>query len=183
MAHVQFETIHPFLDGNGRIGRLLITFMLCEGGAMSEPLLYLSLFLKQHRNRYYELLQAVRIEARWDDWLEFFLEGVATTAQQAANAAREILALFRQDEERLTALGRQSPSVARVHEALQMRAIATPQSLGRNTGLTHPTVARALETLEHMNIVSEISGRQRDRVYSYTSYLAILNRDAEPLPA
>ncbi|MCC6917940.1 MAG: Fic family protein [Alphaproteobacteria bacterium] len=181
LAHVQFETIHPFLDGNGRVGRLLITFVLCAGGALSEPLLFLSLFLKRHRTRYYELLQDVRTKGAWEDWLAFFLEGVAVTAREAVSTARETLDLFRQDKDRLVALGRQGLSVLRVLEAMQARPIASPQALVRDTGLSHPTVTRALDMLGSMGIVRELSGRARDRTYAYTQYINILNRGAEPL--
>ena len=181
IAHVQFETIHPFLDGNGRMGRLLITFILCAGGALSQPLLYLSLFLKQHRSRYYDLLQAVRTSGAWEDWLTFFLEGVAVTAKQASATARETLDVFREDKERLVSMGRQGLSIGRILDRLQTRPVSTPQTLGQETGLSHPTVARALESLAQMGIVREISGRARDRVYAYTRYLDILNRDSEPL--
>lgn len=181
LAHVQFETIHPFLDGNGRVGRLLITFVLCAGGALSEPLLFLSLFLKRHRTRYYELLQDVRTKGAWEEWLAFFLEGVAVTAREAVSTARETLDLFRQDKDRLVALGRQGLSVLRVLEAMQARPIASPQALVRDTGLSHPTVTRALDMLGSMGIVRELSGRARDRTYAYTQYINILNRGAEPL--
>ncbi len=181
IAHVQFETIHPFLDGNGRVGRLLVTFILCAGGALSQPLLYLSLFLKRHRDRYYDLLQAVRTHGAWEEWLAFFLEGVATTAKQAFATARETLSVFREDKDRLASMGRKGLSVGRVLDCLQTRPIATPKKLGHETGLSHPTVAGALDILVRMGIVREISGRARDRVYAYARYLDILNRDSEPL--
>jgi Fic family protein len=106
LAHVQFETIHPFLDGNGRLGRLLITLLLCEAGSLREPVLYLSLYLKTHRQQYYDLLQAVRERGDWETWLAFFLDGVTETATQAVHAARSLITLFDNDRRRITELGR-----------------------------------------------------------------------------
>lgn len=182
LAHVQFETIHPFLDGNGRVGRLLITFMLCAGGALTQPILYLSLFLKQHRSRYYELLQAVRTKGVWEDWLEFFLDGIATTAAQAAQTAQAMRALFQKDKEVLTQAGRQGIAAIRVIEAMQTQPVTSAKNLVEQTGLSLPTVGRAIETLQKIGMIDEITGKQRDRIYAYTDYIALLNAGAEPLP-
>lgn len=182
LAHVQFETIHPFLDGNGRVGRLLITFMLCAGGALTQPILYLSLFLKQHRSRYYELLQAVRTKGVWEDWLEFFLDGIATTAAQAAQTAQAMRALFQKDKEVLTQAGRQGMAAIRVIEAMQTQPVTSAKNLVEQTGLSLPTVGRAIETLQRIGMIDEITGKQRDRIYAYTDYIALLNAGAEPLP-
>ena len=182
LAHVQFETIHPFLDGNGRVGRLLITFMLCAGGALTQPILYLSLFLKQHRSRYYELLQAVRTKGVWEDWLEFFLDGIATTAAQAAQTAQAMRALFQKDKDVLTQAGRQGMAAIRVIEAMQTQPVTSAKTLVEQAGLSLPTVGRAIETLQRIGMIDEITGKQRDRIYAYTDYIALLNAGAEPLP-
>lgn len=182
LAHVQFETIHPFLDGNGRVGRLLITFMLCAGGALTQPILYLSLFLKQHRSRYYELLQAVRTKGVWEDWLEFFLDGIATTAAQAAQTAQAMRALFQKDKDVLTQAGRQGMAAIRVIEAMQTQPVTSAKTLVEQAGLSLPTVGRAIETLQKIGMIDEITGKQRDRIYAYTDYIALLNAGAEPLP-
>ena len=182
LAHVQFETIHPFLDGNGRVGRLLITFILCAGGALTQPILYLSLFLKQHRSRYYELLQAVRTKGVWEDWLEFFLDGIATTAAQAAQTAQAMRALFQKDKDVLTQAGRQGMAAIRVIEAMQTQPVTSAKTLVEQAGLSLPTVGRAIETLQKIGMIDEITGKQRDRIYAYTDYIALLNSGAEPLP-
>lgn len=182
LAHVQFETIHPFLDGNGRVGRLLITFILCAGGALTQPILYLSLFLKQHRSRYYELLQAVRTKGVWEDWLEFFLDGIATTAAQAAQTAQAMRALFQKDKDVLTQAGRQGMAAIRVIEAMQTQPVTSAKTLVEQAGLSLPTVGRAIETLQKIGMIDEITGKQRDRIYAYTDYIALLNAGAEPLP-
>ena len=125
LAHVQFETIHPFLDGNGRVGRVLITFLLCAEGALHAPTLYLSLYSKQNRPRYYELLQAVRQEGDWEAWLRFFLEGVEQTANQAASTARRLMALAAKDAHRVQEIGRAAGTALRVHQLLQGQPIVS----------------------------------------------------------
>jgi Fic family protein len=172
---VQFETIHPFLDGNGRVGRLLITLLLYVEGLLHEPLLYLSLFLKRHRARYYELLDAVRRDGDWETWLEFFAEAVSDTAAEAVMTARTLVELFASDRERLGRLGRGAGSALRVHHTLQQRPLATVASLRAATGLTAPTVGKALESLVGLGIAREITGRRRERVFAYDRYLALLN--------
>jgi Fic family protein len=181
LAHVQFETIHPFLDGNGRLGRLLITFLLCAEGAVSEPLLYLSVYFKTHRTEYYGLLQKVRLEGAWGEWLRFFLIGVRETADQAAQAAKHILQLFERDRRRMDEHGRVNSSTLRVHQLLQAKPLVTIAEATQRTGLSTPTVAAALANLEEVGIVREITGRKRGRVYLYDEYLAILNEGTEPL--
>ncbi|MBF0169329.1 MAG: Fic family protein [Alphaproteobacteria bacterium] len=182
LVHVQFETIHPFLDGNGRLGRLLVTLMLCADKALKEPLLYLSLYLKTHRDAYYDLLQKVRKEGAWEGWLEFFLNGVVDTATQAADAATSILSLFKVDRDSLTSAGRGAASAMRVHEAMQTKPITTIASLKNATGLTIPTISTALEELIKLGIVREITGRKRGRLFMYGSYFKILSDGTEPLP-
>ena len=183
LLHVQFETIHPFLDGNGRIGRLLVTLFLCAHGVLRSPLLYLSLFLKTHRADYYRLLQEVRERGAWEAWLEFFLSGVAETANQAFDAATRIVDLFKTDRERITADGQRSGSALRVHDMLQHNPFVTAKRLVEHTGLTAPTVNAALSDLERLAIVEEVTGRRRGRVFGYSGYLAILNEGTAPLPA
>lgn len=183
LAHVQFESIHPFLDGNGRLGRLLITFLLCAEGALSEPMLYLSLYFKKNRQAYYEALQRVRTNGDWENWLRFFLEGVAETAEQAANTAKNILRLFDNDRRRLEALGRQAGSSLRVHELLQKKPILSIQNAGKVLKLSVPTVTTAVSHLLKLNILKELTGRRRNRLFVYKKYLAILNEGTEPLTA
>lgn len=180
LLHVQFETIHPFLDGNGRIGRLLVTLYLCSNDVMRKPLLYLSLYLKTHRADYYRLLQEVRERGAWEAWLEFFLDGVTHTANQAFDAATRIVDLFKRDREKITSEGRRAGSALRVHELFQKNPYAMASSLAKNTGLTTPTVNAALEDLARLGIVREVTGRKRGRVFSYTDYLAILNEGTTP---
>jgi len=181
LVHVQFETIHPFLDGNGRLGRLLITLYLCSQKVLQQPLLYLSLYFKTRRADYYRLLQEVRESGAWEGWLEFFLEGVASTANEAFNAATRIHALMRQDRERIGASSDRASSVLRVHEALQTSPFLTAAKAVTSTGLTKPTINAAFEELQRLNIVHEITKKRRGRVYAYRDYLAILNEGGEPL--
>jgi Fic family protein len=181
LAHVQFETIHPFLDGNGRVGRLLITFLLCAEGALTEPLLYLSLFFKQNRQRYYDLLQRVRLEGDWEEWLRFFLTGVATTAEQATQTARRILDLFERDRSRIEALGRTAGSTLRVHEMMRRHPLLGAGRIAEALTMTPPTVNAALARLAEMGIAREVTGRRWGRLFAYDDYLAILSEGTEPL--
>lgn len=181
LIHVQFETIHPFLDGNGRIGRLLVTLYLCAQGMLREPLLYLSLWLKTHRADYYRLLQEVREHGAWEAWLEFFLDGVAETADQAFEAATRIVTLFREDRERISAESERAGSALRLHDVFQRNPFMSPNGLVAATGLTAPTVNSALADLERLGILEEITGRRRGRVFAYARYAAILSEGTEPL--
>jgi len=183
LAHVQFETIHPFLDGNGRVGRLLITLLLCEEGALTKPILYLSLYFKTHRQQYYELLQQVRDDGAWNEWLRFFFRGVRETSNQAVEAARSILELF--DEDRRTIrdnLGRAAGSALRVHEHLQENPVVTTRRAAEEMSLSRPTITSALDNLQDLGIVREMTGKERYRVYAYDDYLDILDEGTEPLP-
>jgi Fic family protein len=182
LLHVQFKTIHPFLDGNGRIGRLLVTLYLCVHGVLRKPLLYLSLYLKSHRADYYRLLQEVRERGAWEPWLEFFLDGVAETANQAFDAATRVVDLFKSDRERITAKSERAGSALRVHELLQQHPFLTAGQLVERTGLTMPTVNAALADLERLSVVEEVTGRRRGRVFGYRGYLAILSEGTDPLP-
>lgn len=182
LLHVQFETIHPFLDGNGRIGRLLVTLYLCVNGVLHKPLLYLSLYLKTHRADYYRLLQEVREHGNWEAWLDFFLAGVAETANQAFEAATRIVDRFKEDRERITTESDRAGSALRIHDLFQQNPFLTSNQLVRQTGLSAPTVNAALGDLEKMGIIDEITGRKRGRVFSYRHYLAILSEGTDPLP-
>ena len=182
LAHVQFETIHPFLDGNGRVGRLLVTLMLCSEGILREPLLYLSLYFKAHRGDYYRLLQEVRERGAWEAWLEFFLAGVESTASQAVDAARRIIALFEADRRRIETEADRVATVLRVHEHLKRRLLASQRSITADTTLSPATVNAALDALVRIGVAREITGRQRNRLYAYDGYLEILNEGAQPLP-
>lgn len=180
-AHVQFETIHPFLDGNGRLGRLMIALLLHQERVLRQPLLYLSLFLKQHRSEYYRLLDEVRLRGDWEAWLEFFLEGVAQTAGGAVETAHRLLALFRADEARVARQGRRSSSLLRLHTALRARPLTTITDLAQRSGLSFPTAATGAEKLVELGIVRELTGRERNRVFSYDRYVTILSEGTEPL--
>ncbi|HEU4630994.1 MAG TPA: Fic family protein [Gemmatimonadaceae bacterium] len=181
LAHAQFETIHPFLDGNGRVGRLLVTLLLCVEGVLSEPLLYLSLYLKQHRADYYDLLGRVRTEGDWETWVRFFAEGVRETAAGAVATAQRLVRLFQEDRARIQAIGRAAGSALRVHEALQERPLDSAAGLAGRTGLSTPAVNAMLTALQELGVVREITGRRRNRLFSYEQYLRILNEGAEPL--
>lgn len=181
LLHVQFETIHPFLDGNGRIGRLLVTLYLCVNGVLRKPLLYLSLYLKTHRNDYYRLLQEVREQGAWVAWLDFFLAGIADTANQAFDAATRIVDLFKEDRERITAESDRAGSALRVHDLFQQNPFLTANQLVERTGPSAPTVNAVLSDLERLGAVEEITGRRRGRVFNYSRYLAILSEGTEPL--
>ncbi len=182
LAHVQFETIHPFLDGNGRLGRLLITLLLCTHSVLQEPLLYLSLYFKAHRHAYYNLLNHVRLQGDWESWLSFFAEAVTYTATQAEEAAMQIVALAEQDRRAILRLGRAASSTLRIHRALLERPLATARGLTRITGLSPATVNKSLAHLERLDIVQELTRQRRNRIFSYVRYVDILNRGME-LPA
>lgn len=181
LVHVQFETIHPFLDGNGRLGRLLLTLLLCESGVLRDPLLYLSLYLKSNRNRYYELLQKVRTKGVWEEWLQFFLEGIESTARQAAETAIQLRQLFRGDSERIQAQAKSAVTCLQVHSYLQAKPIASIRSIATSTSKTITTVAGILAILEQLNIVKELTGRRRNRVFAYQRCLDLIGTGTEPI--
>ena len=180
LAHVQFETIHPFLDGNGRVGRLLIPLLFWSAGVLHEPLLYLSLYFKAHRSDYYDLLQRARLEGDWEAWLRFFAEGVRETADDAVATARRIVDLFEQDRQRIQGHSGAAGSALQVHHGLQQRPVASVPSLVADTGLSAPTVRSALGRLEKMGIVREITGKRRNRLFGYDRYVAILGEGTQP---
>jgi len=181
LAHVQFETIHPFLDGNGRVGRLLITFQLWHSGILRQPLLYLSLYFKQNRSRYYELLDRVRREGDWEAWLAFFLDGVRQTAESAVITARRLAALFSADRQRISGGGRRAGSAIRVHEAFKARPVTSMQHLRKRSGLSFPATAAGMDLLRELGIARELTGKRRNRVFAYDAYLAILNEGTEAI--
>jgi Fic family protein len=180
LAHVQFETIHPFLDGNGRVGRLLIALQLVADGLLREPMLYLSLYFKEHRQTYYDLLNAVRLTGDWESWLEFFAEAVHNSATVAASSAKRLLELASQDARRIEGLGRSAASAMAIHRALQRQPIATAASLSAATELTQATVNKSLAQLRGLGIVEELTRKQRGRVFSYARYVGILNEGMGP---
>ena len=175
LAHVQLETIHPFLDGNGRVGRLLITLLLYHYEVLGEPLLYLSLYFKQHRQRYYELLDTVRRNGDWEAWLVFFLDGVAQTAAAAVSTAQRLQSLFQQDQARIKQQGRAAGSALRVHQALKERPVRSVPEAAAHAGLSFPTAANAMRTLERAGVVRELTGRKRNRLFSYDRYVSIIS--------
>lgn len=181
LVHVQFESIHPFLDGNGRVGRLLVTLLLCAKGALREPLLYLSLYFKEHRDEYYESLQKVRTEGAWEDWLRFFLRGTAATAEEAAQTATRVARLFSSDREKIAKIGRPSASALRMHEYMQNKPIATISAAARGLKLSFPTATAAMNHLIRIGIVDEVTGKRRGRLFVYSRYLKILSEGTEPL--
>ncbi len=180
MVHAQFESIHPFLDGNGRLGRLLITLMLYEARIMEEPVLYLSLYFKTHRDTYYDLLQRVRTHGDWEGWVRFFLQGVLETAQRAAETARALRARFEQDRSLIQREGRRSAgSILQLHEVLQVTPICSVQVGAQRAGLSEPTVSKGMELLQSWGLVRELTGRQRGRIFCYEPMLDLLNVDLD----
>ncbi len=177
LAHVQFETIHPYLDGNGRLGRMLVTLVLCERRVLKEPMLYLSLHLKKHRQIYYDLLGKVRSKGDWEAWLEFFAEGVIASAASAVDMSTRALAVFKQDAVSIKGVGRAADSTAAVHRAMMERPLATSGWLVEKTKLTPATVNKSLSHLVRLKIVRELSGRMRNRIFSYGRFVDVLNSD------
>ena len=181
LAHVQFETIHPFLDGNGRVGRLLITLLLCAEDALSEPMLYLSLYFKANRDAYYDLLQRVRTEGNWEAWLDFFLRGVIETTEQATITAKKIMNLFTADRRRIESLGRPAASALRVYDVFQRRVVLSIPAAAKQLVISQPTVTSAMGHLVKLGIIREATGRKRKKLYVYVAYLKILGEGTEPL--
>ena len=179
LAHVQFETIHSFLDGNGRLGRLLITLLLCEQEVLQQPMLYLSLYFKTHSQYYYELLNNVRLTGDWEAWLDFFAEAVIVTATQAVETAQQLLDLANKDRANIIELGRAAASIVQVHRVLIEHPIATSGLIVEKTGITHATVNKALEHLVRLGIVTELTKQKRNRLFSYSRYFDIMNRGTE----
>lgn len=178
-AHVQFETIHPYLDGNGRLGRLLVPMIFVREGVLTEPLLYVSLYLKRHRSTYYELLQSTRLDGDWEEWLRFFAVAVEAAARQAVAAVKELNELGAADRERIRALGRVASSCLHVYDAMFARPVSRIGDISARTKQSNNTVARMLERLQALHIVEEVTGYRRNRVYRYPRYLAILGREED----
>ncbi|GMQ77366.1 MAG: Fic family protein [Gammaproteobacteria bacterium] len=181
LAHVQFETIHPFLDGNGRLGRLLITLILINEGVLREPLLYLSLYFKTRRSDYYDHLQRVRLQGDWEGWLRFFLQGVFETAQQAVESTRTVLELFQKDRARIEGLGRIAGSCLQLHQRLQQKAIVNIPDSTRELAINRTTISNCIRRLQELGIVREITGQRRNRLFVYDHYVRILSEGTEPL--
>jgi len=179
LAHVQFETIHPFLDGNGRLGRLIITLLLCSEKVLREPMLYLSLYFKTHRQRYYELLNEVRLTGDWEAWLDFFADAVIHTATQAVQTAQQLMKLSAEDGQRINGLKRISGSAHLIHKAMLERPMASPNWIQEKTQLSPATVNACLRELEQLGIVKEVTGQKRNRIYSYVEYIRIMNEGTE----
>jgi Fic family protein len=176
LAHAQFETIHPFLDGNGRVGRLLITLLPCseEEQVMSQPLLYLSLYLKRNRDQYYDHLQRVRTHGEWESWLRFFLNGVTEVARTATETTRRLLALISGDRQAIHALGRASASALRLHDLMVKKVMFRIPDAARELALSEVTVASTAAHLQRIGIAREVTGRTRNKLFQYTNYLAVL---------
>ena len=179
LAHLQFETIHPFLDGNGRLGRLMITLLLYSENVLKEPLLYISYYFKAQRQRYYELLNETRLTGDWEAWLDFFADAVIHTASQATDTANRLLKLAENDRRRINELKRISGSVHLIHQQLLRQPLATPKRLQEQTQLHQTTVNACLAELETLGIVKEITNKRRNRIYSYTAYIDIMNEGTE----
>ena len=181
LAHLQFETIHPFLDGNGRVGRLLITLMLCHAGALQDPVLYLSLYFKQHRSVYYQMLDRVRQTGDWERWLAYFMDGVRETAEGAVSTSLRLSQLFESDRARVQQRGRRAISALQVHQALMEHPILSLPDAAERVGLTFRTAAAVMELLIELGIVRELTGQRRNRLFAYDQYLSILSEGTEPL--
>lgn len=181
LAHHQFETIHPFLDGNGRLGRLLITFILCTKGIMAKPMLYLSLYFKTHRQAYYDHLQVVRETGDWEEWINFFLKGVVETANEAVETAKRILTLFEHDSKKIEGTAGASVSAMMIHRHLQNSPITDARMLVEHCSMSLPTINKALRQLEEIGIAKEITGKARNKIYTYQKYLDILSEGASPI--
>jgi cell filamentation protein, protein adenylyltransferase len=180
LTHAQFESIHPFLDGNGRVGRLLITLLLCSEGVMRRPLLYLSLYFKRHREDYYEHLQRVRIKGDWEGWLRFFLQGVIDVAESTTLTIQRLVAMIESDRQAIHAFGRGAATAHRVHDLAARFVLLGVSSVAEQLELTTPPIYAAIDRLERAGILREATGRRRGKLYVYDQYLAILNEGIEP---
>lgn len=181
LAHVQFETIHPFLDGNGRIGRLMITLLLEHWGVLSSPLLYLSLAFKRHRQLYYERLSAVRTDGDWEGWTAFFLECVREAADDGVDIARRLFTLLDKDRQKVLNHPSATVSAIRLFDQLPVHPIVTLPRVIELLKTTKPTASKAIKALQEAGVLGETTGKQRDRVYAYHNYLHVLTRDTERL--
>jgi Fic family protein len=174
LAHAQFETIHPFLDGNGRMGRLLITFLLCHHRVLDEPLLYLSIFFKQNRQEYYERLQAIRDKGDWEGWLAFFLEGVATVSTEATSTARKIVELREEVREQIAQhMGRRASRAHQLLDGLFQNPVVNVKDVERMTDLSQPAANALTTALAKMGILKELTGQRRNRLFMFETYLSL----------
>lgn len=180
LIHVQFETIHPFLDGNGRISRLLITFILIIRGDLKEPFLYMSLFLKENREEYYNQLNLVRQNGEWEEWLDFFLHGLAETAKQVSNTSQKISELFRVNEEKIKSLKRASKSARDIHKLLLQRAVTSPIKAAKETGYSTPTTRLALNNMANLGIITSVNGKGKEKLYAYSDLISLLDQGTDP---
>ena len=175
LIHLQFETIHPFLDGNGRIGRLLIAALLEHWGLLPEPVMYLSGYLKQHQSEYYRRLSNVRTEGDWEGWVAFFLEAVALAAQDAERGIVAIATLLAADRRKLLASAKAGPASYRLFELLPMMPRFTIEQVRQKLGTTFPTANAAVKALENLGILTELTGQRKNRTYSYQAYISLLS--------
>ena len=178
LAHVQFETLHPFLDGNGRIGRLLITFMLCLSGLLKKPLLYISLYFNKHKEEYYNLLQSVRETGDWEAWVKFFLQGIIETASQIDSSAKKIISVFEDDAQKIKNLNEDTAGVLKAHACLQKFPVISVKTLEKESSVSYLTALRSLKVLERTGLVREITGQQRNKIFIYKNYIKILNQES-----
>ena len=181
VIHAQFETIHPFLDGNGRSGRMLISLLLCLNEILREPLLYPGLYLKANRSKYYELLQRVRLHGDWESWLAFYLEGIYETANASIETITKLMRLFSNDRERIRQANPNTGTPEKVLEIFQRYPVSNPSMIAESLQASKPTIRRAIGRLEEQNILTEITGRRRSRIYVYSEYLDILEQGTEPI--
>jgi Fic family protein len=182
IAHAQFETIHPFLDGNGRIGRLLISIMLVADRTLTHPFFYISLHFKRNRADYYAALQRIRTEGDWEGWLRFFLIGTEAVATEATATAETLFDLFATDRARVEKLGRAAPSTLKVFDFLREKILVSPTRAAEALGLTWPTVQAAVKRLEALGIAKEVTGKRRDRIYAYEKQLRVLDEGTSVVP-
>jgi Fic family protein len=176
IVHYQFETIHPYADGNGRLGRLIITLMLVEKGLIDKPLLYLSLFFKEHRQKYYNLLMDVRLKGSWEEWFKFFLRGVRHTSTEAVTTAKDILRLIKDDKDLISKQVTKSKNIVGAYERICRKPVITISNLAKDLNVSFPTAQLQIELLQKLGILIERSQKERDRIFSYEKYLEILRR-------
>lgn len=181
LSHIQFETIHPFLDGNGRVGRLLITLLLCHYQILNSPMLYLSLHFKQNRSDYYQHLQQVRLKGAWESWLMFYLEGIVKTAEQATETALKLKNIFEEDIEKIKQLGRISHSCLQVHQLLIEQVLINIQDTSKYLDINRTTISNCLKQLTDLGIAKEITGHKRNRYFVYDQYINELSAGTNPL--
>ena len=176
LIHAQFETIHPFLDGNGRVGRLLITFLLCQQGTLQSPVLYLSHYFKANRTEYYEHLQNIRDEGAWEAWLKFFLRGVTDVSREATETARAIVDLREKDRERIVnQLGRVAGNALKVHEQLFRFPMVSVNLIAETLDVSFTSANRLVERMVESEILVEGTGNARNRIFVYSQYISLFN--------